>query len=249
MDFSEISARFRKKREETAPPAPAERNFAEIHALRARVLGVLLRDARQANNLSAAELAAALGEAEATVQAWELGTESPSLPQLELIAYRLNLPISHFFGSQMLERKRQPDLSVSPQEYTLLRQRVIGIRLTLARREARLSLEELAKLSGTDAETLSAYEFGQMPVPFPQLASLAMALRKAPNYFLEDIGQLGAWLALQEAYDRFCELPEEIRAFVSQPNSLPYLEIALRLSQLPLSELRAVGEKILDITL
>ncbi len=249
MDFSEISARFRKKREENAPPPPAERNFAEIHALRARVLGVLLRDARTASELSAADLAAALGVPEATLLAWELGEQAPSLPQLELIAYKLNLPISHFFGTQMLERKHQRDLSVPPQEYTLLRQRVIGIRLSLARREARLSLEELAKLSGTDAETLSAYEFGQAPVPFPQLASLAMALRKAPSYFLEDVGQLGEWLALQEMYDRFCQLPEEIRAFVSQPNSLPYLEIALRLSQLPLSELRAVGEKILDITL
>lgn len=249
MDFSEISARFRRKREESAPPQPAERNFAEIHALRARVLGVLLRDARTANDLSAAELANALGVPESTVLAWEFGNESPSLPQLELIAYRLNLPISHFFGTQMLERKQQRDLNVPPHEYTLLRQRVIGIRLTMARREARLSLEELAKLSGTDAETLSAYEFGQVPVPFPQLASLAAALRKSPSYFIEDIGQLGEWLALQEMYDRFCELPEEIRAFVSQPNSLPYLEIALRLSQLPLSELRAVGEKILDITL
>ncbi|PJF35031.1 MAG: hypothetical protein CUN49_12640 [Candidatus Thermofonsia Clade 1 bacterium] len=248
MDFSEISARFRKKREESAPP-PAERNFAEIHALRARVLGVLLRDARLANNLSAAELASALGESEATILAWELGAQSPSLPQLELLAYRLNLPISHFFGTQMLERKQQRELTTPPHEYTLLRQRVIGIRLTLARREARLSLEELAKASGTDAETLSAYEFGQLPVPFPQLASLAMALRKSPSYFLEDVGQLGEWLALQEMYDRFCELPEEIRAFVAQPNSLPYLEIALRLSQLPLNELRAVGEKILDITL
>lgn len=249
MDFSEISARFRKKREESAPPQPAQRDFAELHALRARVLGVLLRDARMANNLSAAELATALDVPESTVLAWEFGNDSPSLPQLELIAYKLNLPISHFFGTQMLERKRQRDLSVPPAEYTLLRQRVIGIRLSLARREARLSLEELAKLSGTDSETLSAYEFGQLPVPFPQLASLAMALRRSPSYFLEDVGQLGEWLALQEMYDRFCELPEEIRAFVSQPNSLPYLEIALRLSQLPLSELRAVGEKILDITL
>ncbi len=249
MDFSDVSARFRKKREENAPPPPAERNFAEIHALRARVLGVLIRDARMANNLSAAQLAAAIHSQEADLQAWELGEQAPSLPHLELIAYHLNLPISHFFGTEMLERKRQRELVTPPQEYAALRQRVIGVRLALARREARLSLEELAKLSGTTAEMLAAYEFGQSAVPFPQLASLAMALRKSPNYFLEDVGQLGEWLALQEAYDRFSELPEEIRAFVSQPNSLPYLEIALRLSQLPLQELRAVGEKILDITL
>jgi transcriptional regulator with XRE-family HTH domain len=250
MDFSDISARFKKMRDDKAPPAPGERNYAEIHALRARILGVLIRDARQAHGSTLDDLARELGTEVHTVEAWELGHQSPSLPQLEMLAYSLGVPVSHFWNTRTLAAEAaQHETPTQTEEYSALRDRVIGIRLQTARQDAQLSREELAQASGLSPDQVETYELGQQPVPFPELTSLAAGVRQPMAYFLEGTGQVGRWLALQEQYERFSELPDEMRAFVSQLVNQPFIEIAMRLSKLPIQDLRAVGEKILDITL
>lgn len=250
MDFADVSARFKKKREENAPPPPEARNFEELHLVRARILGLLIRDARQARELSQAELAEALRIDVALLNAWEFGDAAPSLPQLEMLAYLVNLPVSHFWRNQTLASQDATGALTMPgDDYVTLRDRLIGVRLAVARKEAKLSQEELAKFTGLTAEKIAAYEFGSESIPFPELSSLASAVRRNMSYFLEDTGRLGAWLRMQEEYDRFSELPEEMRVFVSQPVNQPFIEIAMRLSKLPLNDLRTVGEKILDITL
>ena len=249
MDFKDISARFKQKKAENAPPPPPERDYAEFHAIRARILGVLLRDARLTKNATLAQAAAALHIDEATLQNWEFGNSAPSLPQLEVAAFYYDVPISHFWGREMLSAAEKPPLEAPAADYYAIRDRVIGIRLAMARKEARLSQEELGKAAGLTAGDIVAFESGQQPIPLPVLWSLAYAVQKSVGAFVEDIGRLGGWLALQEQYDRFSQLPPELRAFISQPTSQPFLEIAMRLSQLPLEELRTVGEKILDITL
>lgn len=249
VDFSDVSAKLKKKREEQAPP-PKERNFAEIHALRARILGVLIQDARKAHGNTQAEVAAELKVGEDQIRRWEFGQESPSLPQLEMLAYFLDIPVSHFWSSKTIsEAQAERDIPVPTDTYIQLRDRVIGVRLTLARKEARLSAEELAKASGQTPDQIQDYELGRVSIPFPALSTLAFAVRKSVSYFLEDTSRIGGWLALQEEYGRFSQLPDELRAFVTQPVNQPFIEIAMRLSRLPLQELRTVGEKILDITL
>ncbi len=250
-DFSDVSAKLKQKRTAQAGfGAPAERDFTELHLVRGRILGVLLRDARSAMGKSQAEVAAAVGVEEQRLQTWEFGDESPSLPQLEMIAYFLDVPVSQFWGTEIIgENKERRGLPVPTESYNQLRDRVIGVRLAVARKEAKLSREELAKESGSTPELIEAYEMGQRAIPFPQLATIAAEVKKSITYFLEETGRIGAWLRLQEEYDRFTELPEALRAFVSLPVNQPYLEIALRLSKMPLGELRLVAEKILDITL
>ncbi len=251
MSFGDISARLKKKREEQAPvpSVPAERNYEEIHALRARVLGVLLRDARLASGNTQAEVAKELGVSEDQVRDWEFGRDAPSLPQLEMIAYFLGVPVSHFWGTKTLSAGQEArDVPVPQGDYSELRDRIIGVLLTVARKDSKYSQEELAKVAGLSVETVRAYELGQKAIPFPELTSLATVLRKPMSYFLEDTSRLGSWLALQEEYQRFAELPEEVRAFVVQQTNLPFIEVAMRLSGMPLKELRTVAEKILDIT-
>lgn len=247
-NFSDVAARLTKKREEKAPTV--ERNHGEVHAIRARILGVLLHDARRANNQSEANVAAELGVSESEVRNWEYGQQSPSLPQLEMIAYFLDVPVSQFWNDKTLgtqESKRS--LPVAKEQYSELRNRMIGLRLAMARKEEQLSQEELANSVGLTPEQIADYEFGRQSIPFPELTSLSSAVRQSMSYFLEDTGRIGNWLQLQEEYRRFSQLPDEVRAFVAQPLSQPFIEIAMRLSNLPLQELRTVAEKILDITL
>ncbi len=247
MSFGDIAARMKKKQEEAAPPAPVERNHVEVYALRGRILGVLLRDARSSNGTTEAEVAEVLNVSEDQVRDWEFGREAPSLPQLEMMAYFLGVPVSHFWNTKTISAE-QDERRVPEAQYSELRDRVIGAKLTLARKEAKLSQEELADATGTTPEQIAAYEFGQQSVPFPVLTSLSTAVRKSLGYFLEDGNRVGSWLSLQDEYQRFSELPEELRAFVTQPVNQPFIDIAMRLSRLQVQELREVGENILNIT-
>jgi transcriptional regulator with XRE-family HTH domain len=248
MSFGDISARFKKKQDDSAPLPPAERNHEEVHALRARMLGVLIRDARLANGVTEAEVASALGVSEDQVRDWEYGRESPSLPQLETVAYYLGVPVSHFWSTKTLDSEHD-ERKVPPQTYNELRDRVIGVMLTGARQEAKLSREEVAAATGLTEAQIADYEFGKQPVPFPELTSLSTAVRKPISYFLEDSNRIGGWLALKEEYQRFTELPEAMRAFVTQPVNQAFIDIAMRLSRLQVQELREIGENILNITL
>jgi transcriptional regulator with XRE-family HTH domain len=247
MSFGDISSRFKKKQEENAPAAPAERDHAEVHALRARIVGVLIRDARLANGISQVEVAEALHVTEDQVRDWEFGRESPSLPQLEMLAYFLGIPVSHFWSDKTISGE-QAEHKLPESQYTELRDRVIGAKLVLARQDARLSLDEVAKLTGLTADQVRSYEFGQQSIPFSELTSLSSAVRKSLSYFLEDSNRVGGWLALQEEYRRFSELDQETRAFVIQHVNQPFIDLAIRLSRLPVQELREIGENILNIT-
>lgn len=247
MSFSDVSARFKKQRGEFGPTP--ERNHEEIRLLRARILGVLLRDARLSHGSSVAEVADKLRVPPQTVEAWELGDQSPSLPQLEMLAYTLEIPISHFWSAKTYAAEEVEGAPIPTEEYNQLRDRVIGVRIAVARQEAGMTPEALAKEAGLAADQLAVYEQGLASVPFPELTSLAAALRHPVSYFLEGTGQVGRWLALQEEYARFSGLPDELRAFVAQPVNQPFIEIAMKLAKMPLQELRTVGEKILDITL
>ena len=101
MGFGDISSRFKKKQEDNAP-APVERDFVEVHALRSRIVGVLIRDARLSNGVSQVDLAEALHVSEDQVREWEFGREPPSLPQLEMLAYFLGIPVSHFWSDKTI---------------------------------------------------------------------------------------------------------------------------------------------------
>ena len=77
-------------------------SFQAQIALRTRKLGVLIRDAREAARKSVSETARAIGISPVLLRAYEEGRRAPSLPELEVLAYYLNLPIQHFWSSQAL---------------------------------------------------------------------------------------------------------------------------------------------------
>jgi hypothetical protein len=52
----------------------------------------------------------------------------------------------------------------------------------------------------------------------------------------------------EEAIRDFLELPVELRQFVAMPVNRPYLELAMKLSNMSRDKLRSVAEDILDIT-
>ena len=66
--------------------------------LRTKKLGVLIRDARLAARRSPEECARAMGVTRGMLRAYEEGRRAPALPEVESLAYFLNLPMEHFWG-------------------------------------------------------------------------------------------------------------------------------------------------------
>lgn len=247
MTFEDISARM-KQAQQAQQAAPAAPDPAESFRVRARMVGVLLRDARTAAGRSLADCGRVLHVTADQVEAWELGDESPSLPQLELLAYYLDVPVSHFWGTTTREESAY-DFTRVQQEYLALRDRMVGVLLRQAREAAGLSAHDLGAASGVPADLIGQYELGELPVPIHELTVLANSMHKNLSYFLETSSQIGELLALREMWKHFASLPEDLRQFAANPINVGFLEIASMLSQMPTERLRRIGESILNITM
>jgi transcriptional regulator with XRE-family HTH domain len=216
-------------------------------ALRNRIIGLLLRDAREQADKTKRECAAALGVSTGTITAYEEGRKPISLPELEVLAYVLDTTASHFW-------EHEPELATEEeplplQEVLALRHRIVGALLRKARLEADISQKELAEVLGCSTGRISAYEYGRRPIPLAELELLAQHLRLPLEYFLDtQEGPVGEWHRQEEACRRFRELPRETQEFIARPVNIKYLEVAMKLAQMPAGGLRAIAEGLLDIT-
>jgi transcriptional regulator with XRE-family HTH domain len=219
-----------------------------VKIIRAKKLGVLIRDARMKSGKSLEDCAHAMGIPEDELVAMEFGERPPTLPELELLAYFLEVPLDHFWGSETLDvdsKEKQVDSS----EIIRLRQNAIGDLLQQSRSDANLTIEELADKTGITNDNLQMYEKGEVAIPLPELELVAQALNSSVIKYEDQNGKAGTWFNQQKILDAFLDLPKELQQFVSKPINRPYLEIAVRLSELKVEKLRALAEGLLEITL
>lgn len=216
----------------------------EAFTLRSRMLGVLIRDARMAAGKSAADCAAALGIPEAQFIAYERGTQPITLPELEVLACVLRVPLAHFWSDHLMTESQEDQTSW--QEVVNVRHRMIGVQLRQARMESGLTPEDCANALGTTPGRIKAFESGREPVPLPELEALAEFLGLSLESLVSESGPIGEQLKALQAYDDFTGLPEDVRDFVLENTNKGYLRLARRLSELPPQELRALGEALLE---
>ncbi len=217
--------------------------------IRTKKLGILIRDARLATRRDIPECAEAIGVTSGVFRAYEAGRRAPSLPELELLAYFLNLPFSHFWSKEAVSDDPTPGLALNLPALVGIRQRMIGALLRQARLKAGISPQALSALSGIATSRLKTYELGERPIPLPELEGLMSSMGGQIESFFDQNGPVGQWLNQQQAIQEFMKLPPELQNFVCKPVNRPYLELALKLSGLPRDKLRSVAENLLDITL
>jgi hypothetical protein len=66
--------------------------------------------------------------------------------------------------------------------------------------------------------------------------------------FFDKSGPVGQWRKEQDAVGKFKDLPANLQDFVCKPVNRPYVELALKLSELSVERLRAIAEGLLEIT-
>lgn len=217
--------------------------------LRAKKLGVLIRDARQAGRRSVEECARAMGITKGVLRAYEEGIRAPSLPELEVLAYYLKLPVDHFWGKESISDDAEPTESLDLPRLIDLRQRMIGALLRSSRNNSGLSVKAVSLETGIPSGRINAYELGERPVPLPELEVLLNAMGGKVEALLDQNGPIGQWMVNQKSMRQFLELPKELQAFVCQAVNRPYIELAMKISSMSTEQLRSVAEGLLDITL
>lgn len=217
--------------------------------IRAKKLGVLIRDARLTANKNVEDCASAIGTSVSRFMEYEFGEQSPSLPEIEILAYYLNVPIEHFWGWETLSNSSHAPKSLDAKKLLQIRQRMIGTLIRQVRQQAMLSLEDLAVKVDLTSQALEAYELGGEPVPLPLLETISVRLNRPMRDFQDKSGPVGSWAAQQLVVQSLLEMPPELQSFVVKPINQPYLELAQRLSEMSVEKLRAVAEGLLEITL
>jgi transcriptional regulator with XRE-family HTH domain len=251
-DFGDVGARLAAQRKSKAAAAEAASDkpydHAESYLLRARMLGVLIRDARLSSARTIDDCARLLRVDPAVIEAWEYGDDVPSLPQLELLAYYLDVPISHFWGQDTLESEKGSKTD-SQTEYMQLRNRMIGALLRQAREERQISIADVAEAAHLSTEVLEHYEAGLLPIPMHELAVLSTIVQKNMQYFMEGESFIGLLLRVREEWKQFLSLDAETRQFAANPLNLGFLKIAMMFGKMPAEELRQIAAGILEISM
>jgi len=221
----------------------------QVLILRAKKLGVLIRDARQAAGKQIKECAEALEVSNYMFGAFERGEKSPSLPELEVLAYYLDIPIKHFWANKVISEAPHPTEEIEMESFLDKRNRIIGVLLRNARNEKGYSLKELSERIDIPSSRISRYEDGKNAVPLPELEIISRTLDRSTYDFLDQQSQVGEWIVEQSAVQDFLDLPKELQDFLSKPINRPYVELAERLSHMSAEKLREVAENLLEISL
>jgi transcriptional regulator with XRE-family HTH domain len=215
-------------------------------ALRGKMLGATMRMVRKAAGKSLKDAAALIGISSSTLSSYETGRKSISLPELEIYAFHLGVPLRRFWDYE--ETEEESRIAGDDIEVVLgLRNRMIAAVLHGQREEAGMSARQLAQASGLTTSRVNAYAHGDRAIPVPHLEAMAAALGRDVKEYVDRQGPIGDWDAAQRALQVFLRMPMRLREFVADPDNRPYLELARRMTDLSIEKLRAVGEGLLDI--
>lgn len=215
----------------------------------AKKMGVLLKAARTRRGESKKACADVIGVSSRMISKYESGEKSPSLPELEVLAYYLDVPLDNFWEDTTPYHQDRLDELKNLEKRIELRNLKIGTLLRKFRQQAGLSMKEVSEKLQITTYRLKSYENGSFPVPVAELNALVRMYGFDLNELVVDSGPIAEWTHIMKVCDGFAELPQDLQEFVLKPVNRPYLDIAIKLSQMSVDQMRDVAERLLDITL
>lgn len=217
--------------------------------LRAKKLGILMKDARLSAGKTMKECGEAIGVSGSTISSYEKGKSSPSLPELELLSFFFKIPVSRFWKDTILASEETPTDQLDIEHSQAIRHRQIGVKIEAARLKLEKTYEEITEATGITYGRMKRFENGSSPIPVPDLELLSNQLEISMTNLFETETEVGQWIAAQSGISEFLKLPSELQTFIVKPINLPYLELASKLSKLSADELRVIAESLLEITI
>lgn len=235
-----LEAISRKRAEKEAEERVAQK------AVRQKILGVLLRKARQRAGKSLKETAAVIECSPDRLSQYESGEKTPSLPEMEMLARFFSVLLEDLLDET---RRRDESPSLPPPKVIHLRHKIIGVQLRQARQAAGLKQKELAQAVNCSPGCLSQYERGQRPIPLLELESLTEVLNLRFSELIDaDLGTNSPQARQRRNTEQLAAIPEHVLDFVLNPVNAMYIEMAMKVSTLPVVALRQIAEGLLDIT-
>jgi len=220
----------------------------QLISLRTRKLGTMIYDARLFRRRTIEECAGVMSLTPEEYATIESSRVAPTLPQLEALAFYLDLPIEHFWSQEILSTKEEGPGIIEKKRLVNIRNKMIAARLRLTRTNLNLSFQQLSEKTGLSEEMLRRVEQGEQPILLPELEIIADALQIPLKELFDNHGPIGEWRNRQQEFTKFMELEPAMREFICKPVNEPYLELAYRLSGLSVEKLRLVAESLLEIT-
>ena len=217
--------------------------------IRSKKLGLLIYDARLASGKPLEDCVNITGIPMDRLSDIEAGKVSPTLPELEIISFLFKIPLEHFWGNEVLS---EMDVEAQTKKYKQLmsiRHRVIAANIKSFLDEKEILEEDFAKTVGLDVNVFQEYMLSEKEIPIPVLEIIAKGLDHRIEDFFDTQGIIGNWRSELIESQRIKAIPEELREFISKPINVPYIELAIRLSELDVNKLRSVAEGLLEITL
>jgi transcriptional regulator with XRE-family HTH domain len=212
-------------------------------------MGVLLRTARTQKGESKKTCGEVIGTTSRTISKYEAGEKSPSLPELEVLAYFLDVPLERFWEDLAPADQNKMEALKNLEQRMEIRNLRIGASLRKFRQDAKISMKEVSETIGLTTYRLKSYEKGKFAVPLAELNALLRLYGQELGELVVDSGPIADWAHKKNAGTAFVELPKDLQDFVLKPINRPYLEIAQKLSKMSVDQMRDVAEGLLDITL
>jgi transcriptional regulator with XRE-family HTH domain len=156
----------------------------ETMALRSKIIGVLLKNARTRAGRSQKDCARVLGCSPRTISDYEYGRRDISLPELEVLARFLQVPISRFWQEGPIAEEEEKELD--SEQVIAIRRKIIGVLLRQARLAVKKTQKDCAEVLGCSVGRISQHEHGQRDVPLPALEVLADFLGVPITHFMDE---------------------------------------------------------------
>jgi transcriptional regulator with XRE-family HTH domain len=211
--------------------------------------GVLLKTARTQKGESKKTCGDIIGVSSRMISKYEGGEKSPSLPELEVLAYYLDVPLERFWEDLAPDDQDKMDSLKNLEKRLEIRNLKIGASMRKFRQESKLSMKEVAEKIGLTAYRLKSYEQGKFPVPVAELNAILRLFDRSLEDLIVDSGPIADWAHAKKSSGAFVELPKDLQDFILKPVNRPYLDIAVKLSKMSVDQMRDVAEGLLDITL
>ncbi len=185
----------------------------------------------------------------AFIERAEEGKEGLTLPQLESMAHVLEVPLGYLLGEEELPKDRAMPEPLLYENIMTIRRKIIGVILRQARLESGRTLDEIAATLEYTPEHLARVELGEEPITLVELQGLAQALGiRFETFIAEDIVPLTPEERAKRDTKQLAHLPSDVREFVLRPINVPYLQVAMNLSRMPVEALRQLASVLFEIT-